>query len=279
MITVFHLPDDAIEFISFAKKCYEIGTPSKFDLIVGAFQKLRSLVVKDILLSEISLMHNFDYESPGWDTNQVLLYVDKKFSLGISILHTSPENLLNSVADSAYLVLGSTPFRYTLHKIDPHLNREVFTPDIDIVSSTEHVLLPGEVLRIHAGIDLIDWHVEEPVTLLRFISAPQEYLQWTFQRNPLRPLFVASVDPAATQLSALCAFFAASKYPAAAKPMQKLSQHNNHQVRWEAVQSLWQIEPELGYESLILSLDDRHPHVRNAALKSMEKLKNHRGLK
>jgi len=108
--------------------------------------------------------------------------------------------------------------------------------------------------------------------LLRFISAPSEALQWTYKKDPVRPWFVASVDPGATQISALCAYFSALRYEEAVLPMLGLLKHRNHQVRWEATQALWRINRDAGLQALQRCHDDTHPHVRRAAEKTQQRL-------
>lgn len=276
MKTVSYLPQNIVSFIELATDIYQHSPDVDFDVLADEFAKLSTLAanaVQRILLSAMSEMSAHPHEAAsGWDTNQVLLEVNKYFSLGISILHISPPHLLNAVSDAAYINVGRAHFEYAMHSLPDNFHREVFDPDIRPHPGEEHVLLPGNVLRVHAGVDLIDWRIATPVLLLRFISAPTEILQWTFRKAPIRPWFVASVDPGATQLSALCAYFAANHHPGAAQPMMDLLHHRNHQVRWEATRSMWKIDRDIGLQALRAALDDVHPHVRNAATRTMAKL-------
>lgn len=275
MKTVSSLPANIVDFIDFATNLY-IGGNTNFDLLADEFSKLSAqsiATVQKLFLSEISHLITNPHDSAiGWDTNQLLLEVNPHFSLGISILHATPPHLLNAVSNAAYIVIGPAPFEYAMYKLPPHLQREVFDPAIRPTSAGKHVLRPGQTLRISSGVDLIDWHVTTPVILLRLISAPTESIQWTFRKNPIRPWFVASVDPGATQLSALCAYFSAAHDAVAATSIADLRLHRNHQVRWEAAQALWKIDRNLGLDALRERLNDTHPHVRNAAIRTMAKL-------
>jgi len=272
MNTIPTLPDSIHSFIDFANKTFLTAGNSAFDSIVDEFKKIELATVNDIINFEISRIIVAPFDLPiGWDTNQILLEVNKKFSLGISILHVSPPHLLNSVANSVYKVAGKNSFKYILYKLPENFQRDVFDPELRPTSACENELSPGEILRIHAGVDLIDWKIEEPVVLLRFITAPQEPIQWTFRKNPIKPWFVASVDPGATQLSALFSYFGATGYAPAAILINNLLGHRNHQVRWEATKALWKIDRELGLQALQASLADPHPHVRIAATKTLAK--------
>ena len=51
--------------------------------------------------------------------------------------------------------------------------------------------------------------------------------------------------------------------------LKKLMTHPEHYVRWAAVQGICSISREEGIECLRKSLEDDHPHIRNAALKSL----------
>lgn len=272
MNTIPILPDTILSFIDFANQSFLKTENSPLDAIVDEFNKIEVATINSIINIEISRIPTAPFDAPkGWDTNQILLEVNKHFSLGISILHVSPPHLLNSVANAVYKVAGKHSFKHVLYKLPETFQRDVFDPELRPTSACENKLDPGEILRIHAGVDLIDWKIEEPVVLLRLITAPQESIQWTFRKNPIRPWFVASVDPDATQLSALFAYFGAVGYAPAAIHIAKLLGHRNHQVRWEATKALWKVDKNLGLRALQASLADPHPHVRNAATKTMAK--------
>lgn len=272
MNTIPALPDNILSFIDFANKIFLHAGSSAIDSIVDEFNKIDVVTINNIINFEISRITSMPFDAPiGWDTNQLLLEVNKNFSLGISILHVSPPHLLNSVANAVYKVAGRHSFKHVLYKLPKNFQSDVFDPELCPTSVCESNLNPGEILRIHAGVDLIDWTIEQPVVLLRFITAPQESIQWTFRKNPIQPWFVASVDPDATQLSALFSYFGAIGYGPAAIPVVELLGHRNHQVRWEAVKALWKIDHHLGLQALRASLVDPHPHVRNAASKTLAK--------
>lgn len=272
MNTIPTLPDSILGFIDFANRHFPTLGSSSLDSIVDEFKKIEVTTVNEIINFEISRMTRAPFDAPtGWDTNQILLEVNKNFSLGISILHVSPPHLLNSVANSVYKVAGKHPFTHVLYKLPENFQRDVFDPALRPISACENQLVPGEILRIDAGVDLIDWKIDGPVVLLRFITAPQESIQWTFRKDPIRAWFVASVDPDATQLSALFSYFGAIGYEPAALPIKNLLGHRNHQVRWEATKTLWKIDRHLGLQALQASLVDPHPHVRNAATKTLAK--------
>ena len=274
MKTVSFLPDDVLDFIEFAEQLHADGSDAALEIIVKRIQQLPLGSVESIILAEISLLMTCPHTTQiGWDTNQLLLYVSKNFSLGISILHVSPPHLLNAVSHGVYLVIGNSNFAYSRHRTPSDCARDIFDKNVMPFHVEDKTLVPGEVLTVHAGIDIIDWSIEVPVVLLRYISAPNEQIQWTFHKSPVRPWFVASVDPGATQLSALCAYFAAALDLQAVKPMGELLAHRNHQVRWEATQSLWKLDRKMGYKALLASLNDPHPHVRNTASRSLQKLK------
>ena len=272
MHTLPTLPNSIVSFIDFANKTFADSGDSSLDSIAEEFKAIDVAMVNGIINSEISRILINPFDAPtGWDTNQILLEVNKNFSLGISILHVSPPHLLNSVANAVYKVAGKTSFKHVLYKLPETFQREVFDPELRPVTARANHLAPGEVLRIRAGVDLIDWQIQEPVVLLRFITAPQDAIQWTFRKDPIRPWFVASVDPDATQLSGLFSYFEAMSYEPAAIPITNLLGHRNHQVRWQATKALWKIDQNLGMQALRAALADPHPHVRNAASKTLAK--------
>lgn len=276
MLTVQNIPDELSQFVTIARRAFERQGPRAFDEMVKLFGKLGNAansLVNGLMLAEISsLLTEPHRRSVGWDTNQLLLEVNKDFSLGVSILHVSPPHLLNCVAHAAYLILGQVPFRYRIYRVPDSCSREVFDETQEPLFVESRIRHPGELLRVTAGIDVIDWTIDHPVVLLRFISAPSEPLQWTYRKAPVRPWFVASVDPGATQISALCDYLSAIRYANATTPMLGLLEHRNHQVRWEATQALWRIDREAGLQALQRCTNDTHPHVRSAAHRTQQRL-------
>jgi hypothetical protein len=276
MLTVQSIPDEFSQFVTAARRAFECQGPRAFDEMVEPFGRLGSAtnsLVAQLMLDELRpLLSEPHKRSVGWDTNQLLLEVNKDFSLGVSVLHVSPPHLLNSVAHAAYLILGQVPFEYRMYRVPDSCSREVFDDSQAPVFVESRVRHPGELLRITAGVDVIDWTIVKPVVLLRFISAPSEPLQWTYRKAPMQPWFIASVDPGATQLSALCDYLAAHGYADAATPMLGLLEHRNHQVRWEATQALWRIDRKAGLQALERCKTDTHPHVRSAAHRTQHRL-------
>lgn len=279
MKTIISVPDEMKGFIELANARFAERGSKAFDSLISEFERLACGAAhnnaREIMLSELDEIVQAPHcHSDGWDTNQLLIEVNSNYSFGLSILQTSPSHLLNAVSDAAYIVLGRNKFSYTLHKMPKEWDREVFHPDILPEFHEHRTLAPGQILRLNAGFDIVDWHITEPVILLRFIAAPFEKVQWTYQKDPVRPWFVASVDPGVTQLSALSAYFAASTYSPAAEPIRSLLDHPNHQVRWESAKALWKINPDAGIDALHKLLSDRHPHVRSAAQKTRARLDN-----
>lgn len=276
METLHNIPDEISNFVASAKTAFERRGPAAFDALVEPFGQLgcaaNALVAKLILKELRPLLNEPHKSSVGWDTNQLLLEVNEHFSIGISILHVSPPHLLNSVADAAYVILGQVPFEYRMYQVPVTCRRDVFDEQYEPVLVESCVRRPGELLRISAGVDVIDWKIDRPVVLLRFIAAPSEAIQWTYKKDPVRPWFVASVDPGATQISALCAYFSALKHEEAVVPILGLLEHRNHQVRWEATQALWRIDRDAGLHALQRCHGDTHPHVRRAAEKTQLRL-------
>lgn len=276
MKTTISVPDDLRFFIDFANAQLNNAEASDFAGLVPVFERLACRArpcAEELLLAELAELHERPhYHAEGWDTNQLLLEVNKNFSLGISLLQATPAHLLNAVADAAYIVLGTAPFSYSLYKMPADMDRNVFRADLEPRFHASRTVLPGQMLQLQAGIDIIDWRVEEPVMLLRLIAAPSERVQWVYQKHPVRPWFIASVDPGVTQLSALSAYFADARYVPALGALEELLRHPSHQVRWESAGALWKIDRDTGLAALRQLLDDPHPHVHRAAARTYARL-------
>lgn len=160
MRTVDFLPEEIRNFISLATDAFEKHGNSSLGGILTHFAELSSVATKltsSILASELgSLLADPNANAKGWDVNQLLLEVNRHYSLGISILYISPSHLLNSVGNSAYIVLGEEPFKCTIYKMPNGINFDVFKEDAVPILFTRKIIAPGEMLRLTAGEDIVD---------------------------------------------------------------------------------------------------------------------------
>ncbi len=54
--------------------------------------------------------------------------------------------------------------------------------------------------------------------------------------------------------------------------ISSLADHPSHAVRWAVVQALGRLDPQAALQHLRQAVNDPHPHIRNAAQKTLARL-------
>lgn len=240
-----------------------------FELLMKDAEGIGSDVIGDMLAA---LKADAGFQSPAWDTNQILFWVNEDFSLSLSILRERPVNIFSTIADSYYGILGCIPFEFRRLHMPPSCDREIFDSKQVLDHIEDTCASPGSTITLLAGRDVIDWDVKLPIMLLRYSSKISENLQWAYEKFSYRPLFVSAAQPEATQLACIASFLGASRHRAALPALEELLSHPSHQVRWTSIRSICAIDRDRGRSAVTTARGDAHPHVRQAAALLLRRL-------
>jgi HEAT repeat protein len=108
------------------------------------------------------------------------------------------------------------------------------------------------------------------VPMVRLVSAPVGGLEWTFDRDSLRPWNAMTVRHEGTYLTNLIDVLGAFRNKSSIDVLSYTSAHHpDHFVRWCAVKNIGRIDRQAALAALHARLDDRHPEVRRAAERTL----------
>lgn len=112
---------------------------------------------------------------------------------------------------------------------------------------------------------------------LSFSSGLVERIRWDYNAVTFAPERALAADNSASRLQFAAKVLAMFGCDSSINPLKCLLQHQDHFVRWSAIQSIFTIDNELGYQLLQECANDPHPHVRNAAKRTLKQFGNLNG--
>lgn len=109
---------------------------------------------------------------------------------------------------------------------------------------------------------------------LRVNSAAFGAFEWSFDRATGHPRRVTSLSNVHSNLESIFDLLAAVGSPTSIGFIEPYLAHAAHHVRWKAVQTIGQLAPDLRYGVVKAAANDPHPHVRQAAADTLQRLTN-----
>lgn len=132
-------------------------------------------------------------------------------------------------------------------------------------------LRPRDVYAFQAGVDAYNVVYSDPVVLLRFNTGDDAPFVWQYDAQTLAPIRTIGSNLHASRVQFALQALALLGTAEHARTAADLFDHPAHYVRWEAVKAAFALDFDAGMELLMRAKDDLHPHVRNAAVKSIER--------
>jgi hypothetical protein len=257
---------------------YDEREPSTFWRCRGAFDDFASSgAISDLANQALSLMLQHPTEPPlRWGVGRFTLLQRRTYSLvlGWSVSPNGRRREMesfNTHGGHAIVHLcsrASIKVRYfALDEVD----FRIFEPSRSLKYSHEVTLKPDETIEIDGGRFIADFEEEPAVCFLVLQTKALWTHVWGFDRNSLHPWTISAADKQTSELRAALQIFRELRYVASEQVVRELASHPAHDVRWEAVQTLVALNPAAGAIALRRAVLDAHPHVRNAATRSLSR--------
>jgi len=217
------------------------------------------------------------YISPGNATdNDYSIILSKKFQLSMKILEqgTAISEKLYSATEHLFIgcvdFKGTGPFYTDLFKQPDPFPVEVLDRTKAIYFNKRQEVKPSGIMKVIAGEDTISMlQPKTPIVLLLLASRNLYKIRWEYDRKTLCPIRSISLSPNASRLEYTARMLSEIGDDSSIDPLKALLKHEAHFVRWEAIRSVMRLDFNEGVMLLKKALDDDHPHVRNAARKSL----------
>jgi hypothetical protein len=221
-----------------------------------------------------------DYVVPDSTNASFPLYCSARITLNIQLRTQSdlesPVSLqLASFAEHAVIgCLGPDPLEVELfHQSDP-APFDVADPAKVLTPCGVTVLEAGEQLPVRSGYDVIDLPQRKtsPAYLAMTLPVIRPY-RVIYDRATLRPKCLSGVNEVDEQLIYVMRVAAALGDQSSVPLVQStFEDHAAHHVRWEALQTLVSLAPDLAVECLKNALHDPHPELRHVATSTLPRL-------
>ncbi len=258
------------DFVSLA-----VNTPAKDFLEPDMCQAVKSLInsnaINEKIKSEFNLCvekKNYSYFAP------INLFLHRSSSINISLAYLDTKSrseryIMPNMSDSYLAVYGSKGF------IVNYYESEQDGQKLRLARSV--VLKEGDICLMKAGeyVGFPETNSEE--TLLLYIannaeSKLGEAVITKFDAKTLTASFSNSGDFQHTRAQYMAEILGGIKGEHTTKSLLKLCAYKAHFVRWSALESLLNVDFELGMKTLRQFQNDPHPHIQNAAREALKML-------
>ena len=259
-------------FCSQADEFMRAGDPESFWKAEPAFQELlASDFLEAFVLRELSMVAENDSHFVFGSEIHVPLVESAAFSLLVKLLppEMAAVSPLASLTEHLMLAVWQDEVEVQKFTIEPPFRHDVFDRSKRLLPMDVINLAPGKVIGFHSPEDIFRLRMKRPVLLIQLQSATVLPLRWVFHPETLEPVRAVSSRLSSSRLQFTCHTLAALGSPSSIPALKRLMTHPEHYIRWAAVQSICAISREEGIRCLRKSLEDDHPHIRNAAQKTL----------
>ena len=99
-------------------------------------------------------------------------------------------------------------------------------------------------------------------------------IRWEYDSDTLLPTRAIATDIVGSRIQYAANTLVELECEEAIPSLKSLCDHPDHFVRWSSISNLIQLDYEAGIAMINRALDDKHPHVRNAARQSLNMLES-----
>ncbi|HKV93042.1 MAG TPA: HEAT repeat domain-containing protein [Candidatus Angelobacter sp.] len=263
------------KFCDRAEELVRAENPETLWSVEPAFQELLSSdFIESFVLSELNnIADNQFYYLEGSSEFQAAVVESAGYSLTLKFM---PPELqmsapLASLTENVLMSAWRESAQVEVYKLEQPFRIDVFDRSKRLLHVGTKDLLPGSVARFRAPGETFRLVSQRPAVMLQLLSANVAPLRWIFDTQTLEPIRAAAARLISSRLQFTCHTLAALGSPTSITALKKLMIHPEHFVRWAAIQSICMISREDGIECLHQALEDDHPHIRNAAQKTLTK--------
>ncbi|RMH36862.1 MAG: HEAT repeat domain-containing protein [Gammaproteobacteria bacterium] len=266
---------DIIEYLLSSSKSFcDDDIKEKLKIIVSS-PDLRVIVDRYL----VNLSHNHSYLPKTLaGIGRLLLGERDGVSLSLILLERSEISKFLSTFPSraAIAVVGPCGVKMLTYKVTGNkFNNDIFNREYKLYLHDKKIMNVGDIFIFNPGGKAIDLVPIGRATLLLILNYNiEEFLIWHFDRKNKFPVGVsaASFMDSRMQMAALALGKMSDGRDSDISALKKLLGHPRHFVRWQAMQSLGTLRPQDCLVALREALQDPHPHVRRAALKSLRRV-------
>lgn len=261
------------EFLAAVGRQFHYESPDSFWDCEPAFKELaRSPAPRELIADQLTRLGASTWSASEGSASEVALHRGGGTALIVTLVEVPLRYLHVFPHHAFYAVLGDKAVEYDRYALPANYRNDLFDPGLKLGPAEHGVLQPGDPLRLPCGQYAFDFKIENPVLLLKFVTTAILPLEWLFKRDTLQAWQANDADLSFTQLRVAADVLGKLAHQSSIKPLKLMSAHGHHAVRWAAITNLGRINRSEAILKLKEAVNDPHPHVRNAAVKTLRKL-------
>ena len=267
------MPSDALAH--FAQEIQSRYTREKPETFWACEQPLQRLLaggaIQQWLNDQLRALLQDPQHLGDWSAREVTLHRGEGWTISVALFDASQRfiHALSFQAFYAPLNTGITADRYGLPTA---FRNDVFDPSCRLEPAGTTSAIRGQLLRLETDRYAYDFHIPQPLAVLRFTSSALRPLEWLFSRSSLLAWQANDAELSSTQLRVAAYVLGKIAHHTSVPPLKRLASHPHHAVRWAAIQNLGRLSRSEALTKIREAVNDAHPHVRRAAQKTLDQL-------
>lgn len=267
------MPNPANEFLDRVIAHRPIATSAKSSvldcehLFIDYLRTLKpEMIFNEILAGMADHALNF---TPEWQLYNLVIAQKSGCRLMMSLYHRDSRFIYSQPFDGFIAPLGDKPLTFNVYAAPTNCDWNVFDRNISLTFVEKRTIRAGQFLKIDNKHYVYDFVFEHKTLALKFVSAVNSVQHWAFDPMTLRPIQAISANPMDAELVNIAEVLGAFRDRSSLELLESLSRHESHHVRWEAIKSLGKIDADQAFKRVVDARSDPHPHIRNAAQKTL----------
>jgi hypothetical protein len=170
---------------------------------------------------------------------------------------------------------GQTPLVFRLFEQPNPYPIEVLDRNRPIAERETLTLYPKQVCRMSAPSDTYVLQPPKSTGALVIVSSCTKVpIRWRYNVDTLCPDEAISTDPVSSRIEYSVWALSELGNEDSISVLTSLTGHRDHFVRWGAVKALVRLSPDVAGTFLRRATSDTHPHVRSAAMRSIDAIQS-----
>jgi hypothetical protein len=229
----------------------------------------------DFINTELSRLYRQpDHYPPYRGTGKICVYTCSAFELLLSktpsFSDPSGSPVMSLASDCLVGALGPDLLRIRRYRLAPINDDATVRPDVVDIEQID--VAPGESLHLQAGAHAfrVTDDRQSDCFFMTFSSARTRELLWEIDPKTPAVCRAVSADVGASRIEYVVELLGRLADPQSLDTLKILARdHPAHFVRWSAIKALARIDPGTALQNLRDARFDCHPHIRDAAVKSL----------
>lgn len=234
-------------------------------------QLLAGSFAQESLNSELRTIVDTPSYLGNWRPRQLGLHEGQGYSLALAVLEDTRRYIHSTPFLGMYAPIAGGSLSYQVFSYPENYRNAEFDAGVKLQHVRDGHCTSGEILPLEGEAFTYHFPVERPTLVVKFTTAPFDTLEWLFDRKTWQAVRANDAALQSTQLRVAAHLLARLKNPSSIEPLQLLTRHPSHVVRWAAIQNLARLAPAAGLDALAEARRDAHPHIRHAAEKTLGK--------